>query len=429
VTPAFHIIRSPKSRIRNPESVPLSGADLTRREEAALLRVLRSGRLALGPEAERFEREAARYIGVRHAVATSSGTTALHLIVRALGLGPGDEVITTPFSFVASANCLLYERVTPVFADVEPRTFNLDPAQVERRITPRTRAILAVDVFGCPADWPSLRRIARKHGLALIEDSCEALGAQLGNRRCGSFGHAAVLAFYPNKQITTGEGGMVLTDSKRLADLCRSMANQGRAAASGRWLEHVRLGYNYRLDELSAALGRVQLARIATILRRRDRVARQYQRLLTDVPGLRLPNPEPGTGNRESGILPSWFVYVVLLDQTRNAAARNRVLARLRGAGVQCSDYFRPIHLQPFYRSSFGYRRGQFPVAEAVGDHTVALPFHGRMTAHQLRYVARALKTALTRNDRRRLEYGRERPIGHFRISAATGGTTDGQPQ
>ncbi len=375
--------------------IPLSGVDIGHEERRAIVDVLRSGRLALGPRIAEFERLLAQYVGVRHAVAVSSGTSGLHLVVRALGLGGGDEVITTPFSFIASANCILFERARPVFADIDPDTLSIDPTEVERRITGRTRAILAVDVFGHPADWPVLQRIARKHKLALIEDSCEALGASIGPighigpiRRCGTFGDAAVFAFYPNKQMTTGEGGMVVTDSDAIAEACRSMANQGRRSCGGAWLEHVRLGYNYRMSELTAALGIAQLSRIKGILARRRRVARHYDRLLAEVAQVCVPY-------QAEGAEVSWFVYVVRLAEDYSRKDRDLVLARLRTRGIECSDYFRPIHLQPFYRKELGTRRGDFPVAERVGDRTIALPFHGRLTQDEVERVVRTLKELL----------------------------------
>lgn len=365
-------------------AIPLSGIDIGPAERRAVLSVLASRRLALGPAAAGFERLMARRAGRRYAVAVSSGTAGLHLVVRALGVGPGDEVVTTPFSFVASANCALYEGAAPVFADVDADTLCIDPAAAERAVTRRTRAIVGVDVFGHPADWPGLARVARRHRLALVEDSCEALGARLGPRPCGSFGAAAVFAFYPNKQMTTGEGGMVVTDSRRIAGQCRSEANQGRRLGGGAWLEHVRLGFNYRLDELSCALGLTQLLRLDGILARRRRVAGQYQQLLAGSRRLRTPFVAPGA---------EWspFVYVVRLADEFERRDRDRVLARLRGQGIECGDYFRPIHLQPFYRRRFGYGPGDFPRAEAAGDRTIALPFFGRMTGAQVRQVAAAL--------------------------------------
>jgi perosamine synthetase len=401
-------------------SISLSGADIGALERRAVLSALRSDRLALGPCAREFERLVADYVGVRFAVAVSSGTAGLHLVVRALGLGDNDEVITTPFSFIASANCLLYERARPLFVDIDPDTLCLDPARVEAAITDRTRAILGVDVFGHPADWPALAAIARRHRLTLIEDSCEALGAglrppqelrsappatgtalraarhsparpadgPLATRRCGSFADAAVFAFYPNKQLTTGEGGIVVTDSARIANACRSMSNQGRRLAGGSWLEHIRLGFNYRLDELSAALGVAQLRRIDELLAERQRVAGEYSRLLAGVEDVYSPYCAPGASI-------SWFVYVVRLAPRFSRADRDSILGRLRRRGVECADYFRPIHLQPFYRRRFGYRRGAFPVTEATSDRTIALPFHTRLTAAEIRRVVEELKQAL----------------------------------
>ncbi|MBM3315221.1 DegT/DnrJ/EryC1/StrS family aminotransferase [candidate division WOR-3 bacterium] len=367
--------------------VPLAGADIGRSELSGLLSVLRSKRLALGPMAREFECRVAVHVGTSYAVSVSSGTAGLHLLVRSLGIGRGDEIITTPFSFVASANCAIYEGARPVFADVDPKTLNLDPARVAERVTSRTRAIVGVDVFGRPADWPGLRRVAHAHHLNLIEDSCEALGSSLQGRMCGSFGDAAVFAFYPNKQITTGEGGMVVTSRRDLADSCRSMANQGRRAEAGTWLEHVRLGYNYRLSELQAALGVVQMKRLPGLLARRQRVASWYAAELSHLSGLVLPQAAAGTEV-------SWFVYVVRLADHYSAKDRERLMRRLERAGVGCARYFVPIHLQPFYRREFGYRRGDFPNAEAAGDRTIALPFWAGMNRRTVRRVAAEIERA-----------------------------------
>ncbi len=371
--------------------IPLAAADIGPLERRAIIAVLKRGRLALGSAARRFETALATYVGRKFGVAVSSGTTALHLAVRAIGLKAGDEVITTPFSFVASANCLLYERVKPVFVDINPVTLCIDSAAVESTITHRTRAILAVDVFGHPADWPTLIAIARRHRLQLIEDACEALGSEVllstGKRRCGSFGTVAVFAFYPNKQITTGEGGMLVTDSVRIADSCRSMANQGRRSHNGRWLQHIRLGYNYRLDELSAALGLAQLRRLRQILHRRNLVARLYDRLLADIPEIQPPTASPGTRVH-------WFVYCIRLAPGIN---RDRVLQCLRNYGVECANYFPPIHLLPFYRAQFGFRPGDFPVTEDVARRTVALPFSSKLKEEQVFYVIECLKKTLRR--------------------------------
>ncbi len=368
--------------------VPLSSPWLTEMERQKVLQTLGASRLSLGPTVAEFERCVRRYVGAKYAVAVNSGTSGLHLVVRALGLGEGDEVITTPFSFIASANCLLFERVKPVFVDIDPQTLCLDPEKVEAAITKKTKAILGVDVFGHPADWPFLRRIARRHGLMLIEDSCEALGSELNNRKCGTFGDAAAFAFYPNKQITTGEGGMIVTNRWRVAELCRSMANQGRRVKNGAWLEHVRLGYNYRMSEINAALGVAQMCRIGEILKKRRQVAEWYNRLLGDVNGIEIPY----VARR---ITLSWFVYVIRLADRYARQDRDRVLAGLRSKGVECSNYFQPIHLQPFYRREFGYRRGDFPVCETVSDRTVALPFHARMKRHDVESVVRNMKRVI----------------------------------
>jgi perosamine synthetase len=326
---------------------------------------------------------------VKYAVAVNSGTSALHLLIRALDIGPGDEVITTPFSFIASTNCILFERATPVFVDIEPETLCIDPALVERAITSRTKAILAVDVFGHPADLPAIEEIAKRNGLWLIEDSAESLGSTLGGRPCGSFGDAGVFAFYPNKQITTGEGGAVVTDDARIADLCRSMADQGRGA-EGAWLHHVRLGYNYRLDEMSAALGLSQLARLEEIVAARVRVAGWYVEALTTIDEIVLPKVADDVGM-------SWFVFVVRLADRFSRTDRDRVLDKLRDRGIGCRDYFTPIHLQPYIREALGTHDGQFAVTEHVCDRTIALPFYSQMTLQDVHQVSDALRASLGR--------------------------------
>jgi len=363
--------------------IPLARHEICTEDVEAVSHALRSGRLALGPWVRQFEERLADYVGVRHAVAVNSGTSALHLIIRALGIGPADEVITTPFSFVASTNAILFERATPVFADIEPESLCIDPEQVERAITPRTKAILAVDVFGRPADWGALEAIARAHDLALIEDSAEALGSELGGRRCGSFGRAGIFGFYPNKQITTGEGGAVVTDDDTLADLCRSMANQGRGEGDT-WLRHVRLGFNYRLGEMSGALGCSQLGRIDGFIEARARVAAWYADLLADVGGVVLPTAAfPGRV--------SWFVYAVRLSDEYTREDRDAILEGLGARGIGCSDYFQPIHLQPFVREALGTKKGDYPVTEAVGARTIALPFFVGLTQDDVGFVAECL--------------------------------------
>jgi perosamine synthetase len=371
------------------QPIPLARPDVRPEDVKAVLDVLRSDCLALGPKAKAFERALAATAGVERAVAVNSGTSALHLLIRAFGIGPGDEVITTPFSFIASTNCILFERATPVFVDIEPETLCIDPALIERAITPRTKAILAVDAFGHPADLPAIEEIARARGLRLIEDSAESLGSTLGGRPCGSFGDAGIFGFYPNKQITTGEGGAVVTNDARIAELCRSMADQGRSAEEA-WLHHVRLGYNYRLDEMSAALGLSQLARLKEIVAARARVAAWYVDALSAVDEIVLPKVADDVGM-------SWFVFVVRLADRFSRADRDRVLAALARAGIGCRDYFTPIHLQPYIREALGTHEGQFAVTERVCDRTIALPFYLQMTQQEVRRVGDALRSSLGR--------------------------------
>jgi perosamine synthetase len=373
------------------QSISMSAPDIIEEDIRAVERVLRSPYLSIGPEIEGFERLAAAYAGTRHAVAVSSGTTGLHLCVIAAGAGPGDEVITTPFSFVASANCILYEGATPVFVDIDAQTLNLDPGLVEQAVTPRTKAILAVDVFGQPADYDRLTEIAERHGLLIIEDACEAIGAEYKGRRAGTLGAAAVFAFYPNKQMTTGEGGVIVTDREEWDRLFRSLRNQGRDE-SGTWLNHVRLGYNYRLDEMRAALGRSQLGRLEQLLAKRQHVAEIYNECLSGVEGVSIPYLADSTTRM------SWFVYVVRLAEDFD---RNRVMARLQDQGIACRPYFTPIHLQPFYVDRFGYREGNFPVTESVARSTLALPFHSNLDHSTVYLVCDRLRQALRKDANR----------------------------
>jgi perosamine synthetase len=367
--------------------IPLARPDITEHEIHAVISVLKTPYLSLGPKLREFEERLALYTGVRYAVAVNSGTSALHLIVKALGLGEGDEVITTPFSFVASSNCLLFERVKPVFVDIDPQTLTLDVRQIEQNITQRTKAILAVDVFGHPAEWDELERIAQKYHLKLIEDSAEALGAEYKGRKAGSFGDAAVFAFYPNKQITTGEGGVILTNNDEIAKLCRSLRNQGRGEGN-EWLQHERLGYNYRLSDINCALGIAQLDRLEEILKKRARVAQMYNERLQKVQSVRIPYIA-------AHVKISWFVYVIRLGEEYTQADRDRILKELRARGIGCSNYFSPIHLQPFYQESFGYKPGDFPVTESVAARTIALPFYNNLTEEQIDYVVTTLKALL----------------------------------
>lgn len=370
-------------------SIPLAQPHLTDLERRYVQDVLTSSRLALGPYLEAFEARMAAACDARHAIAVSSGTSALHAIVRALGLGPGDEVITTPFSFVASSNALLYEGVTPRFVDIDPHTYNIDVDRIAAAITPATRAILAVDVFGQPADWPALTSLAEEHGLALIDDACEAPGATIGGRPVGSWGDAAAFGFYPNKQITTGEGGCITTNSDEVAALCRSLRNQGRAS-DGR-MRHVRLGYNYRMSELSAALGLAQLERLDELLSRREQVASWYEEALDGVRGDVVLPPHDGGESAHR----SWFVYVVQLREPYDTDDRAAFMQHLERAGIGCAPYLPAIHLQPYYRQRFGYRRGDYPICEHVADRTIALPFFVGLSRDQVRHVARSVREGL----------------------------------
>ena len=358
--------------------------DIGEGEISLLLDVLRSGSLALGPRGSEFETRIAALAGREHGVAVSSGTAGLHLAVRALGIGEGDEVITTPFSFVASANCVLYERATPVFVDIEEESLGLDPTLAEHAWTPRTRALLPVHVFGHPCRISALCDFAAGKGAGVIEDACEALGCAIAGRPLGSFGNASVFAFYPNKQITTGEGGVVVTDDADLAGLLRSMRNQGRDEDST-WLRHVRLGFNYRLDELSAALGVAQLDRLDELREARARVAHAYDALLGNFDWVRTPRAA------EEAVV-DWFVYVVRLDP---AIDRDAVISSMAERGIYTRPYFTPIHLQPFYRETFGYGPGAFPVAERVATSTLALPYSSSHSTDEVERVADALRISV----------------------------------
>lgn len=368
--------------------IPLAQPDITNKERKAVLDVLKTNTLALGPKLKDFESRFIEYAGSKYAVAVNSGTSGLHLIIRALGINDGDEVITTPFSFIASSNCILYERAKPVFVDIDRETLNIDPDKIEKAITPKTKAILAVDVFGRPAEWGKILKIAKKYKLKVVEDSCEALGAKYKSKKCGIFGDAAIFAFYPNKQITTGEGGMIVTKNKKIADLCRSMMNQGRKTQNGKWLEHVRLGFNYRMSDINAALGIVQLDRIDEILKKRENVAMMYDEALKDISEIILPQ-------RGSYSKISWFVYVVQLNNKYSRKDRDKIMKKMQAEGVQCSNYFQCIHLQPLYKEMFGYKQGDFPIAEEVSDRTIALPFYGNLSGKKIKFITSVFKKCL----------------------------------
>lgn len=366
--------------------IPLSAPDITEAEIEAATAVLRSGRLSLGPKLEEFEQAMAQYVGVPHAVGVSSGTAGLHLCIRALGIGQGDEVIVPSFTFIAAANAIRYERATPVFVDIEPATLNLDPAKIEAAITPRTRAIIVVHTFGAPANMQAILEIAERHHLLVIEDACEAIGAEYQGRRVGSFGDAAVFAFYPNKQITTGEGGMIVTRSETLAKRMRALRNQGRYEADD-WLQHSELGYNYRLSEIACALGIEQLKRIEKILATRASAASDYHERLREEPLILPPLQLP-----QSRI--SWFVYVVRLLPEFNRSQRDAVLQSLTRQDIGCARYFAPIHLQPAYAE---WKNVSLPVTESEAARTIALPFFNRLTGEQQDHVCEAVSRELRR--------------------------------
>ena len=365
--------------------IQLSSPYIDEREHELVNEVLSSGRLSLGPTGPRFEQMLAERVGARYAAAVSSGTAGLHLLVRSYEIGAGDEVITTPFSFAASTNCFLYEGATPVFADIDPTTWNIDPTAIEAAITPRTKAIVAVDIFGYPCELDSIKELAAKHGLAVIDDACEALGAEYRGRSVGGHGVPAVFAFYPNKQMTTGEGGIVVTDSEEQWRLTKSLSNQGRGD-DGPWLEHVRLGYNYRLDDLSAALGVAQLEKLDRILELRRQVAERYRTLLSGVDGAELTAADDAEHRR------SWFVFVVRLAE---GIDRERVIEELTREKVASSRYLPCIHLQPYMRERFGFAEGLCPQAEALSRSTVALPFYTALEAEDQERVVATLERAI----------------------------------
>lgn len=393
-------INSMKQKPNN--SIPMSSPDLTDKERQAVLDVLNTPMLSIGPKINQFEAAFSKFSGCGEALGVNAGTTGLHLIVRAFDIKENDLVLTTPFSFVASTNAILYEKAIPVFVDVDPKTGNIDPAllaqaaadlntggKVAKRWLPRRgaerhgplKAILSVDVFGQPADMDAINTIAKQYNLKVIEDSCEALGAEYKGRKAGTLGDCGIFAFYPNKQITTGEGAMIITNDKPAADMMRALRNQGRAPGDT-WLSHTFMGYNYRLDEMSAALGLVQLERLEEIMKKRDQVAAWYQERLKDLNNLELLYIAPETTRH------SWFVYVV---RTAPSINREQFAASLAELGVPVRPYFVPIHLQPYMVNQFGYQSGDFPITEDLGARGMALPFSSVMTESQVQQVADAI--------------------------------------
>jgi len=389
--------------------IPLSNPDITEKERANVLKVLTTPNLSLGPKLEEFEKKFANYIGCRFTVAVSSGTSGLHLCMRALDIRDGDFVITSPFSFVASANCILFERANPVFVDIEEKSLNINVNKLWDKVkklkykSQKLKAVLPVHIFGIPCEMDEIMELAEEYELKVIEDSCEAIGAEYLSsylaesntkseklrknkfwRKMGTFGDCGVFAFYPNKQITTGEGGMIVTDDESICKLCISMRNQGRSD-NGSWLQHERLGYNYRLSDINCALGIAQLERIDEILAKRERIARLYNERLKEIEELIVPQLE---NNKKI----SWFVYVVRLTDKYSMEDRNLILNKLREKGIGCSNYFTPIHLQPFYREMFGYKKGDFPITEKVSERTIALPFYNNLREEQIDYICKNLK-------------------------------------
>jgi len=383
--------------------VPMSSPDINKDDKQAVLETLETSYLSIGPKIQAFEESFLDYTGAAHAIGVNSGTSGLHLCIRAAGISEGDLVITTPFSFVSSTNVILFENAVPVFVDVDPRTGNIDPLQVKqaaaditsgnpeklgkwlpRKHTKKTgllKAILPVDVFGQPADYDLLQKTAAQYGLILIEDSCEALGAEYKHKKAGRFGNFGVFAFYPNKQITTGEGGLVITDDDGYANMLRALRNQGRDPGDT-WLQHTHLGYNYRLDELSAALGISQMKRVNELLEKRTQVANWYNTKLDGINGVEKPFISPNTTKM------SWFVYVIRLDKKLD---RDRIAEKLDTAGIPVRPYFLPIHLQPYMVNQFGYLPGDYPKTEDLGKRSLALPFSGKMTESQVDLVCHEL--------------------------------------
>ena len=366
-----------------PEVIPLARPVIGDRERELVDGVLRSRQLSLGPTVTEFERMWADRIGTKHAVACSSGTAGLHCCLHALGIGAGDEVITSSFSFVASANVIVYTGATPVFAEVDPLTFNMDPAAVEAALTPRTRAILVVDIFGYPADVLALIAIAERHGLAIVEDACQSIDGDFNGKKLGTYGHPSVYGFYANKQLTTAEGGVILTDDDALYLLLKSLTNQGRSD-DGAWLVHSRLGFNYRLSDVHAAIGIAQIERLDWMQDARARIAARYQARMASVDGV--------TPMYEGPQRRSWFVYAPRLDAD---LARDAIIGRLEAEGVSAKPYLPCIHLQPYYRTDHGHAPGELPVTEEISASTIALPFFCEMTDEQVDRVCDTMERAI----------------------------------
>jgi len=368
--------------------IPLSRPDIGPEEIAAVTEVLRSPHLSLGPKLGQFEAALGRFCNSPHVIATSSGTAALHLCLRALSLPQGSEVITTPFSFIASANVLLFERLKPVFVDIDPETLNMDPTRIEAAIGPKTKAILVVHAFGNPAPMPAIMAIAQRFELAVIEDACEAIGSTIEGRHVGTWGDLGTLAFYPNKQMTTGEGGAILTHRPEFSERLRILRNQGRKP-SGQWLDMEELGYNYRLSDIQCALGIAQVSRLKNILAKRCEVASRYDTILASFEEVQRP-PRPDLAESMG-----WFVYVIRLADRFSRSDRDRIVSAMGEAGIACGRYFAPIHLQPYYRRHFGFQEGCFPLTEAAANRAIALPFFNKLSDDQAQRVGEELRRSI----------------------------------
>lgn len=358
---------------------PIAKPYLTNNDRKSVMSVLKTDFLSLGPKLVEFERAFALKIGTKYACAVSSGTAGLHLAVIAAGVGPGDEVITPPFSFVASANCILYVGAKPIFVDINPATFNINPDGIEEKITAKTKAILVVHIFGQSADMDPIIKIAKKHKLEIIEDACESIGAVYKGKKTGTFGESAVFAFYPNKQMTTGEGGVIVTNNRKTYELCASLRNQGRAE-NMQWLDHKYLGYNYRMDEMSAALGLAQLQKLNFMIKQRQKIAGWYNKYFGSFSSV-AETPATAEGNNHT-----WFVYVVKIRNKK--VDRDRVIEDLLKIGISTKPYLPSIHLFSFYKDKFGFKKGDFPVAEAVSRSSLALPFYIGLKEDDIKYIA-----------------------------------------
>ena len=367
--------------------INLSGPDVTQAEIDAVVQVMQTPTLSLGPKLPEFENLFADLIGRRYGIAVNSGTSALHLCLLALGIGAGDEVVTTPFSFIATTNCVLMANAKPILVDIDPITYNIDVERAAEAITERTKALLPVEVFGNPAGIDAVYDLARQRGLYCIEDSCEGLGSSVNGKKVGTLGDMSTFAFYPNKQMTTGEGGIILTDNEEWASMCGSLRNQGRDANAG-WLAHARLGYNYRLSDINCALGIVQLHRFEELKAKRRRVFEMYREQLADEARLEIPQDPP---NCEV----NWFVYVVRLQDEFTQTQRDQVLEMLRNTGIGCNNYFTPIHLQPFVQEMLGYTKGDFPITERIAERTIALLFCNNLSEQEIETVCETLKESL----------------------------------